>query len=209
MAFSITNVTNQTFFTALGFYRSTFSLQVALFPGSPSAFPDSSYKSSSYLFADACILRDGTHNCTASCSNGTRFGNLQDLHNCVAYKNVAEHYQNNNLTREAQALVEALNIEPASLDSSLVSNITQNIQTCLVDYCVSIPGCKDTYQIVDPTSGQNRTSPFQPGNDFDLYTDGEHLVDSICGSLPFQVNTDVGGIGVRITEAVEDLANIG
>ena len=202
MAFSITNVTYQTFFTALGFYRSTFSLQEALFPGSASAFTDSSYNSSSYLFADACNLGNGTQNCTASCSNGTMFGNLRDLHNCVAYRDVAKQYQNNNLTREAQALADALNIEPASPDSNLVFNVTQNIQKCLVDYCKSISGCQDAYQIFDPTTGQNRTSPFQPDNDFDLYTDGEYLVGSICYSLPFQINTDVGGIGVRITEAV-------
>ena len=203
MAFSITNVTYQTFFSALGFYRSTFSLQESLFPGSASAFTDSSYNSSSYLFADACILGNMTQNCTASCSNGTMFGNLRDLHNCVAYRDVAIQYQNNNLTREAQALVKALNIEPASPNSPLVSNITQNIQNCLVDYCKSIPGCQDAYPIPDPRSGQNHTSPFQPGNDFDLYTDGEYLVTSICGSLPFQINTDIGGIGVRITEAVK------
>ena len=203
MAFSITNVTYQTFFSALGFYRSTFSLQEALFPGLVTGFQESTSSSSSYLFADACYLGDGTQNCTASCSNGTIFGNLQDLHNCVAYQNVAQQYQNNNLTKEAQALVEALNIEPASPNSTLVSSITQSIQTCLVDYCISIPGCKDAYQIVDPTSGQNRTSPFQPGNDFDLYTDGEYLVGSICSSLPFLINTDVGGIGVSITEAVK------
>ena len=206
MTFDIASITNQTFHSNLGFHRSTFSLQEALFPGPASAFTftDSSSNSSSYLFADACNLGDGTQNCTASClSNSTMFTNLQNLHNCVAYQNVAEEFQKSNLTKEAQDLAEALNIEPADPNSTLIRNITQTIQTCLVDYCKSIPGCEDGYQIVDPTSGKNRTSPFQPGNDFDLYTDGEYLVGSICGSLPLQINTDVGGIGVGMPKAVE------
>ena len=119
----------------------------------------------------------------------------------MAYQIVAEQYQKKSLTQEAQTLVEKLNIEPASPNSTLVSSITQNIQTCLVDYCTSLPGCEDGYLEVDPTS--MHSSPFQPGNDFDLYKDGGYLVDSICSSpFPAQINTDIGGIGVRIPEAV-------
>ena len=210
MAFDIASVTNQTIHADLGFHRTLFNLQDALFPGPLVVSTDSSYNSSSYLFADACNLGDGSQNCTASCSsNDTMFANLQNLHNCMAYQNVAELYQKNHLTGEAQALVEALNIEPASPNSTLVFSITQNIQTCLIDYCTSIPGCIDGYPIVDPTTGQNHSSPFQPGNDFDLYTDGRYLVDSICGSLHFQINPDIGGIGVGIPDAVKDLTNIG
>ena len=203
MAFDIASVTNQTIHSNLGFHRTLFNLQDALFPGPLLVSTDSSYNSSSYLFADACKLGDGTQNCTASClSNSTMFANLQNLHNCMAYQNVAEQYQKNNLTQEAQALVEALNIEPASPNSSLVSNITQTIQTCLVDYCNSIPGCEDEYAQVDPNSNKTHGSSFRPGNGFDLYTDGGYLVDSICDSFPVHVNTDVGGIGVGISEAV-------
>lgn len=201
MAFDIANVTNQTIHANLGYHRTLFNLQDALFLGPLLVSTDSSYNSSSYLFSDACYLGDGTQNCTASCSsNGTMFANLQNLHNCMAYQNVAEQYQKNNLTQEAQALVEALDIEPASPNSTLVSNITHTIQTCLVDYCTSIPGCEDRYLQIDPTSNKTHSSPFQPGNDFDLYADGEDLFYSICSSLPVQLNTDVGGIGVRILE---------
>ena len=193
MAFDIANVTNQTIHANLGYHRTLFNLQDALFP---SLSGDSSYNEPSYLFADACNLGDGTQNCTASClSNGTMFANLQNLHNCMAYQSVAEQYQKNNLTQEAQALVEELNIEPASPNSTLVLTITHAIQTCLVDYCNSIQGCEDEYP-------QTHSSHFRPGNNFDLYTDGGWLVDNICGSLPAQVNTDVGGIGVGIPEAV-------
>ena len=193
MAFNITNVTNQTISTNLGIHRFTFSLQDALFPGSGSAFIESSYNGSSYLFADACRLGDETQNCTATCSSGsTMFANLQNLHNCMAYPGVANQYQKKNLTQEAQALVEALRIEPASPDSSLVSNITHNIETCLIDYCYSIPGCADAFQEVYP-------------DNFDLYTDGEYLVSTICTYLPLQINTDIGGIGVKIPEAYEKI----
>ena len=189
MAFDIASVTNQTIHANLGYHRTLFNLQDALFP---SLSGDSSYNEPSYLFADACNLGDGTQNCTASCLNGMMFTNLQNLHNCMAYQIVAEQYQKNDLTQEAQTLVEKLNIEPASPNSTLVSSITQTIQTCLVDYCNSISGCED----------QMHSSPSQPGNDFDLYTDGGYLVESICDFLPAQINTDVGGIGVRIPEAV-------
>ena len=203
MTFDIANVTNQTISSNLGFHRSTFSLQDA-FPHPISAITDSPKNRSSYLFADACILGDGTHNCTASCSsNNTMFANLQNLHNCMAYQNVAHQYQQNALTKEARALVEALSIEPASPNSSLVSGITHNIQTCLVDYCASIPGCEDGYLQFAPFSEKNHTSPYQLGNNFDLYTDGRYLIDSICYSLPLQINTDIGGIGVGIREAIK------
>ncbi len=207
MSLDIVAVTNETIFQTLGVHRSTFSLQDALFPDSYSAFTDSSYNGSSYLFKDACRLEDGTQDCTASCSsNGTMFANLQNLHNCVRYQNIANQYQINNLTKEARALVEALKIEPASPDSTLVNNITQDIRACLVDYCSSIPGCATGYpgylQSV-PQSDGNHTSPYEPGNDFDLYTDGKYLVDSICGYLPLQINPDIGGIGVDIPEAIK------
>ena len=203
MAFDIASVTNQTIHANLGFHRTLFNLQDALFPRPLSVSTDSSYNSSSYLFADACNLGDETKNCTASCSsNGTMFANLQNLHNCMAYQNVAEQYQKNKLTQEAQSLVEELNIEPASPNATLVLNITHAIQTCLVDYCTSIRGCEDGYLQPDPTSNKTHSSPFRPGNNFDLYTDGGWLVDNICSSLPVQLNTDVGGIGVRILEPV-------
>ena len=207
MSFDIVAVTNDTIFQTLGVHRSTFSLLDALFPGYASEFADLSYNGSSYLFKDACRLGDETQNCTASCSsNGTMFANLQNLHNCVTYQNVANQYLIHNLTKEAQALVEALKIEPANPDSTLVNNITQDIGTCLVDYCSSIPGCATGYpgylQSV-PQSDRNHTSPYEPGNDFDLYTDGKYLVDAICGSLPLQINPDIGGIGVDIPEAIK------
>ena len=130
------------------------------------------------------------------------FANLHNLHNCMAYQNVATQYQKNNLTKEAQALVEGLDIEPASPNSALVSNITQRIQNCLVDYCTSIPGCQDTYSTADPFAGRNITSPYQPGTTFDLYTDGIDLVDRICASLPIIINTDIGGIGVKLPDII-------
>ena len=204
MAFNIANVTNQTIFSNLGFHRSTFSLQDALLPSSASVSTALSYNRSSYLFEDACNLGDRTQNCTASCSsNVTIFTNLQNLHNCMAYQNIADQYQKKNLTKEAQALVETLKIEPASPNSTLVSNITQNIQTCLVDYCISIPGCENQYLLDAPQSDKNHTSPFQSGNHFDLYTDGKYLVDAICVSLPLQISPDIGGIGVDIPEPIK------
>ena len=204
MSFDILAVTNETFFQTLGVHRSTFSLQDALSSGYASESTALSYNWPSYLFEDACRLGDETPNCTASCSsNGTMFANLQNLHNCVAYQNVANQYLIHNLTNEAQALVEALKIEPANPDSTLVNNITQDIQHCLVDYCTSIPRCEDEYRLYLSASNKNNTSLYQPGNDFDLYTDGIYLVDSICGSLPHQINTDIGGIGVGIREAIK------
>ncbi len=201
MSFDITNVTNQTIGN-LGVHLFSFSLQDALFPGSNLTITDLSSHRSSYLFEDACRLEDQSQNCTASCSsNGTMFANLQNLHNCMAYENVANQYQKGKLTKEAQALAEALNIEPTIPNSTLVSNITHQIRTCLVDYCTSIPGCADGYSTVDPVSGQNFTSPYQPGTEFDLYTDGIGLVDNICTSLPTLINTDIGGIGVGFPEA--------
>ena len=62
----------------------------------------------------------------------------------MAYQNIADQYQRNSLAQEAQALVEALNTEHASTNSCLLSNITQDIQTCLVDDCI----CPPPYQVV-------------------------------------------------------------
>ena len=197
MALELLSVTNASI-AVLGIPLSTLSLQDALFPESGTAFTDSPYSGAPYIFADACTLGDGSQNCTTACSlGGTMFANLQNLHNCMTFQTLSEHYEAKNLTKEATALVETLSIHATSPNSSLTLNITQQIQTCLVDYCASLPLCKDRYSTVDPYTSYDYISPYAPNSTFDLYRDGIGLVDNICISVPAPINSEIGGIGVR------------
>ena len=56
------------------------------------------------------------------------FANLWNVHDRIAYLKIADQYQRNNLTKEAQAAVEVRNTERASPNLCPVLDTTQDIQ---------------------------------------------------------------------------------
>ena len=221
MVFDLVSVTNQTI-GILGVTLATFSFQDALylnsFPGTYDYSLDNhgAYNESSFIFADACLQADGTQNCSASCSNsGTIFENLYTLHNCMVYPTVADQYAAGNLTDQAVALIERRHINSSTTNLPNYSEtpaMTTKIQSCLVSYCASLPGCQASYPKESPAeAGSNDTnydsdgyiSPFDTKSGYDLNIDGEILSQLICKNLPTSmssVNSDIGGIGVRYNE---------
>lgn len=188
---NITTVTNDTFST-LGITLATYSLQDALFPDSDQSMLSYTYDYSAYLFADACRQADGSTNCTASCNDTSlMFENLETLHNCMVFPQVAAHHYNNNLTARAQRLVEGLEIEPMKNTSDLSRAVMSHVQSCLTDYCATITGCREQYADENP-------SPYLNASYWDFNDQGEELVEYICGYFSAQVNSDIGGIGVQI-----------
>ena len=143
------------------------------------------------MFSDACNQSDGTSNCTAACLNSTQmFSSLETLHNCALFPLLSVRLANGTLSTDARSLAEKLKIEPSSDHSSLPSNISNTIQTCLLDSCHNNTDCAKT---LNPIHGSNRG--FDPNN-----LTGILFIDSyfpLCSPIPAHINADVGGIGVR------------
>ena len=161
----------------------TLGLQNALDPGYP--YPNKTIA----LFLHACNQTDGTFNCTAVCQNtSTMFSDIKTLHNCAVFPEVFLNYANNNLTTKARRLAQELNINPSNNESSLPSDVSNKIQTCLIDSCTIDSDCNKTLNGTNSNPAPNNytgASFIHNGNYFRL-----------CGHTPAYVDADVGGIGV-------------
>ena len=182
---------------------STYSFQDALNPLGISTEYGYSYSySSPYLFQNGCTQADGSQDCTASCQDASKvFGSLDTLHNCMLYPTVADLYARNNLSDTS--LPEHYNIQKANVNSSLYLNITKTIQTCLIDFCTTTPGC---------TEGLNETNMYDISNSPSNITSTFYLYGhdgsgnyynnfDFCDYVPGSFNPDIGGIGVRTISA--------
>ncbi len=139
---------------------------------------DSTYTSENdtvTLFPNACLQNDGTPNCTAACQhNAQMFSSLETLHNCAVFQEISANLANRSLTPNARVLAEELGI------SSVPSNISSAIQSCLHDSCTLDQQCNRTLY------GRNS----HPTN----FTGTQFI--NICKPITAYVNADVGGIGV-------------
>ena len=181
----ISEVTNHT----LNMTLSTFSFQDALSLSGPG------WPNSTFLFTTGCSQPDETQNCTASCLDKNNiFGSLDTLHNCMVYPTVANLYANNNLTNAD--LPAQYHILKSKFNSTLYNSMTNVIQTCLVDYCTTLPGCIESLQGYEKESSpSNSTSTFyMPYQSENIYQ-GESWFD-FCEYVPQSFNQDIGGIGV-------------
>ena len=140
------------------------------------------------LFEDACVLRNGTRDCTAACTDNTQmFGNLETLHNCMSYPRIAVQMANNNLTDRASSLARALNIE-ANNASGLPSRISNSIQRCLLDTCKAVPECREGMNMIELSDEDQGPTGFNT-------TENHYFV--LCADIPAYLNADVGGVGVN------------
>ena len=190
----ISDITNSTL--GLNLTLSTFSFQDALTPYTLDAYELNEYTYSPYpyLLRSGCLQDDGTNNCTASCQDvNAIFGSLDTLHNCMVYPTISDLYARNNLSNVS--LAEYYNIEKSTPGSSLYTNITNNIKTCLSDYCsITLAGSDCAEGMKD----ENTTySPLNINSTFYFYnqTDEDSRFD-ICAFIPQSFNPDIGGIGV-------------
>lgn len=198
--YSIYSVTALTFSALWKAPFSTFGLQDALFSERSYSWTamrgyDNIYNASrdftsnkTILFTDAC-QSDGGPNCTATCSkNALMFENMSNLHNCMYYPTIAALSANNSLEPPALEIAQELSI-PANNVDLLHNPTTRSIKDCLLDCCADndkLPGCWKKY---DYPSSQGH---------WDFGSSSYDLVWVICRSLPAPVNSDIGGIGVRI-----------
>ena len=142
------------------------------------------------VFPDACIQKDGIPNCTAACLDKTQmFSDLKTLHNCAVFPHISVQLANNNLTADARRLAEELKIQPSNDGSSLPSDISNAIQSCLLDSCKNNEDCAGTLDGPKVDHSPNILT-------------GRRFIDdtyfNLCGPIPAYVNADVGGIGVII-----------
>ena len=200
-SYDITGITNGTFSQLLGFPLSVYNLGSALFPQIDNSdytnyfIYDDYDEGHIYLFTDACQQTDGTHNCSASCSNLTMmFENLETLHNCMVYPAVAFQYANNDLSGPATEIAQNLGIAKNHTNSS-TSIITKSIQSCLTVYCSDdvAKGCPGLFDSDVPEDNPYGNSP-----SYDFSFQGSSLVDAICEYSLYPVNSDIGGIGVYL-----------
>ena len=155
-----------------------------------------------YLFNTGCHLVDGVRNCTVACQDpGSAFSTLDTLHNCMMYPVIANQYFSGSLSKETAQLADSLGIGKEQWPlSSISSNITKTIVTCLDDYCKSLQDCsvpqqnQTFYDYFDSRLSLGPRGPFF----FELAPDQVDLPFDLCDDFPVSVNQDIGGIGVRI-----------
>ena len=196
---NITPVTNQTFSQIAGYSLSIFSIQSALFSQYHlSMVYDGEMQQSTedeeenVLFTDACRQADGTDNCTATCNDPKQmFQNLETLHNCRQYPIVATQLAYGNLSQDAIALAQRLDIVANKTNSS-ESSFTQNIAACIYDSCSAIEGCQK-YPTWDDDGDKE---PWLNGSYWDFDADGANMLQSLCEYTSYPVNPDIAGIGV-------------
>ena len=145
------------------------------------------YNKSIALFPLACNQTDGTQNCTAACQDNSMFSNLRTLHNCAILPEISVRLANNTLNANARRLAAQFNIEPSNISLSLPSNVSNKIQTCLIDLCTTDSNCNKTLDPTNSTHDTNYTgASFVPHGDY----------FRLCGPILAYVDADVGGIGV-------------
>ena len=156
------------------------------------------------LFPNACMQSNGSTNCTASCSNATEmFASLDTLQNCVVWPSVYADNALGNLTVYAAGLAGSLGLVPSSGISWLQSNISAQIQDCMLDSCDNDEDC-----------ARSANKSFHPGGFreyFSTNVTGSSYYGS--GSLPPYFNpcqfindpatADIAGIGVFISYAMQ------
>ena len=126
------------------------------------------------------------------------------------YPIIADQYAKNNLSTDIAQLANSLGIEKGQWPSTVSSNITKTIGSCLDAYCNSLPGCNTDLQLNNESAYGAQTT-FQNFNgsfyfDTDPYSLGT-LFD-LCSYLPASVNQDIGGIGVRhVLDMEQDFAD--
>ena len=96
---------------------------------------------------------------------------------------------NNSLTVDARRVAEELKIEPSNDGSSLPSDISNAIQSCLLDSCKNNEDCAGTLDGPKLNHSPNKLTGTR-------FIDNTYL--TLCGPIPAYVNADVGGIGVIV-----------
>ena len=159
------------------------------------------------LFPNACTQSNGSTtstNCTAVCSNAPEmFASLDTLHNCVVWPAVYAENALGNLTSDAAELAGSLGLVPSNDISWLPSNISAQIQDCMLDSCDNDEDC-----------ARSANRAFHPGGfreHFSVNVTGSSYYGS--GNLPPYFNpcqftnapatADVAGIGVFISYAMQ------
>ena len=154
------------------------------------------------IISDACQQGRNSQNCSASCSGQslyqTMFGDLETLHNCVVYPNVTTAINSKNYSASDKQNVEeaADRLGMGSPEfEAIAKQIPIDLKSCFVEYCRStLEGCSDYFE------GIYGGNPFDNATyDWRLYGgrgQGQYLINAICNSIPTQVNSDLGGVGV-------------
>ena len=140
------------------------------------------------VFLHACNQTDGTHNCTAACqSNSTKLSDLETLHNCAVLPEISVNLAKDNVTANARSIAQKLNIQSSNDEPSLPSDVSNQIQNCLIGSCKADSDCNKKLN----HSNSNRQTQYK-GTSF--VTDDDYF--SLCHLTTAYVDADVGGIGV-------------
>ena len=149
------------------------------------------------LFPFACGQGNGPRNCTAACSdNGTMFSSLDTLHNCVVWPSIVVESAKDGLSPSSIPLVSSLGFGNGSSQPSLPSQISNNIQECLIKSCENDGVCKlkanKTHQ---PGGFRKQFSHNLTGDEY--YNSNKSLVYfNPCQYVSAPAIADVAGIGV-------------
>ena len=159
------------------------------------------------LFPDGCVQKDGSRNCTASCSYAEQiFVSLDTLHNCVEWPSIWLADEDDSLTPFAADLTKSLGLEKGNKSSTLPSLISNNIQNCLISACATDTDCNTAANKRYPDGFQKH---FQTNLDGGVYFGMNKSLTYFdpCPYIKAPVTADVAGVGVMIHQRsdIEDM----
>ena len=158
--------------------------------------PIANFKYSS-LFPDACEQDDNNRNCTTSClHNEQMFASLDTLHNCVVWPSIYVEDEKDGLLPFAASLAGSLGLEKGSKESSLPSNISTRIQSCLLDSCDADEECGRNANMSFPSGGFRQHFSAQLTGDLYYGLNSSHVYFNPCQYISGPATADVAGIGV-------------
>ena len=157
--------------------------------------PNKNFKSPS-LFPNACE-QNKSRNCTTSCLNSQQiFASLDTLHNCVVWPSIYVADEQGTLSPNATDLATPLGLEKGSANSSLPSNISNIIQTCLLDNCDQKEECRARANHHSPSGDFRKDySVTLTGNLYNGFNKSLSYFNP-CQYISAGATADVAGIGV-------------
>ncbi|KAL6716571.1 hypothetical protein ACLMJK_006138 [Lecanora helva] len=153
------------------------------------------------LFPDACRINGTEQNCTTVCSQEEQmFSSLDTLHNCLVWPLIQAEAARNNISASAIDLASPLGFVNGTGNSTSPSEISNRIQTCLLDSCSG--GCAKAANKAFPPKFQNHFMNNLTGGEYLGMNKSLDWFDP-CRFIDAPANADIAGIGVFISYVMQ------
>ena len=152
-----------------------------------------SWKGPVELYRNGCNTTDGTWNCTQVCQNVEQiFSSVYTLQNCMVFPQISSLVANGSLPEAARATAIEAGIDESSYNIS--NTVYEILDECLQGWCQQQPNCAQF--------GDGWLTCYE-----DAY--GQRFCfRELCQFAEVSLNTDVGGIGVRLLNTLLEFMSL-